>query len=128
MDKTILFTKKAGVNPNNSQGTIKNNILFTSMKAAIDPETGKLVGVGDIRAQTEKTIQTILAIVEAGGGTRKDIVKINVFLKDIKDFQAMNEVYRKYFPDELPARSLILPARLFTEDILIEMDAVAILG
>jgi 2-iminobutanoate/2-iminopropanoate deaminase len=127
MGKTIIETKKVGSNPINSQATKKNNILFTSQKAAIDGATGKMVGLGDIRAQTEQVVKNIIWIVEEGGGTRKDIMKINVYIKDSKDIQGLNEVYKKYFPDELPARSLI-HTHFATDDIMVEMDAIAIVG
>jgi 2-iminobutanoate/2-iminopropanoate deaminase len=125
MEKIIIETDKANKNPINSQGVKKSGMIFTSQKAAIDPKNGKMVGIGDIRAQTERVIQNILAIVEAGGGARKDIVKMVVYLKDKNDLEGLNEVYKKYFPDELPARSLIL-SRFASDDILLEMDAVAI--
>lgn len=125
MDKIIIETKKANSNPMNSQATKKNNILFTSQKAAIDPVDGEIVGIDDIKTQTDRVIRNILAIVEAGGGTRKDIVKITVYLKDKKHVQGLNEVYTQYFPDELPARSLIL-TNFAKEELLVEMDAIAI--
>jgi len=125
VDKIIIETKKANSNPMNSQATKKNNILFTSQKAAIDPVDGEIVGIDDIKTQTDRVIRNILAIVEAGGGTRKDIVKITVYLKDKKHVQGLNEVYTQYFPDELPARSLIL-TNFAKEELLVEMDAIAI--
>jgi reactive intermediate/imine deaminase len=125
VDKTIIETEKANSNPMNSQATRKNNILFTSQKAAIDPVDGKVVGIDDIKAQTDRVIRNILAIVEAGGGTRKDIVKITVYLRDKNDIQGLNEVYKQYFPDALPARSLIL-TNFAKEELLVEMDAIAI--
>ncbi len=127
MGKTMVETKRAGSNPINSQATKKNNIIFTSQKAAIDPESGKMVGIGDIRVQTNRVIQNILAIVEAGGATRKDIMKINVYIKDSMVISELNEVYKSYFPDELPARSLI-HTHFANDDILVEMDAIAIAG
>ena len=127
MSKMIVETGQANKNPINSQGVKKNNVLFTSQKAAIDPAENRLVGIGDIKTQTKRVISNILAIVEAGGGTKADIVKINVYLKNKEDLQDMNEVYRQFFPDELPARSLILST--FVDDrMLLEMDAVAIVG
>jgi reactive intermediate/imine deaminase len=127
MSKMIIETDQANKNPINSQGVKKNNVLFTSQKAAIDPAENRLIGIGDIKAQTERVIRNILAIVEAGGGAKADLVKINVYLKNKEELQDMNEVYRQFFPDELPARSLILST--FVDDrMLLEMDAVAIVG
>ena len=127
MSKMIIETGQANKNPINSQGVKKNNVLFTSQKAAIDPKENQLVGIGDIKTQTGRVIRNILAIVEAGGGTKADIVKINVYLKNKNDLQDMNEVYRQFFPGELPARSLILST--FVDDrMLLEMDAIAIVG
>jgi 2-iminobutanoate/2-iminopropanoate deaminase len=127
MEKTIVETKKAGSNPINWQATKKNNIIFTSQKATINPESGKMVGIGNIRVQTNRVIQNILAIVEAGGATRKDIMKINIYIKDSKVVPELNEVYKSYFPDELPARCLI-HTHFANDDILVEMDAIAIAG
>ena len=127
MSKMIIETGQANKNPINSQGVKKNNVLFTSQKAAIDPKENQLVGIGDIKTQTGRVIRNILAIVEAGGGTKADIVKINVYLKNKNALQDMNEVYRQFFPGELPARSLILST--FVDDrMLLEMDAIAIVG
>ena len=129
MDRIIIETKKTNLNPNNSQGIKKNNMIFTSQKAAIDPVEGNVMAPWDIKAQTEHVIKNIVAIVEAGGGTRKDIVQINVYLQHVSYAQEMNEVYRKSFPpDELPARSVTIMD--FTGDggILVEMSAIASVG
>jgi 2-iminobutanoate/2-iminopropanoate deaminase len=127
MDKDIIQTSKVGSTSINSQATKKGNIVFTSQKAAIDGATGQMVGIGDIRAQTEQVIRNIMAIIDAAGGTRKDIMKINVYIRDSKDVQRLNEVYKRYFPDELPARSLI-HTHFASDEVLVEMDAIAIVG
>jgi len=89
----------------------------------IDPKTGEFVGT-DIRQQTEKTLENIKGILEAAGSNLHHVVKTTVFLKDINDFAAMNEVYGKYFNLAPPARSTVQVARL-PKDALVEIEVIA---
>lgn len=91
----------------------------------IDPETGDLVK-DDIRKATKQSLDNVLAIVEAGGGTLEDIVKVNVYVKNMDDFAAVNEEYDKFFNGHKPARSCVEVARL-PKDGIIEIEAIAAL-
>ncbi len=108
-----------------SQAIKAGGFVFASGQIAIDPATGKLVE-GDIKAQTERVLKN-LSLVLAGAGSSMDrAVKVTVFLKNISDFQAMNEVYAKFFPNAPPARSTVQVAGL-ARDALVEIDVVAVL-
>lgn len=97
--------------------------LYVSGCLAMDAE-GRLVGVGDVRLQTQVVLDTIKGIVEAGGGTLADIVFNTIFLKDLADYAAMNEVYKTYFPANPPARYCIR-ADLVRPEFLVEISSIA---
>jgi 2-iminobutanoate/2-iminopropanoate deaminase len=98
-------------------------LLFVSGQVPIDPATGTMV-TGDVAAQTRRVLDNIGALLAAGGLTYADLVRTTVFLADMNDFAAMNEVYRAYFTEPYPARSTIEAARL-PRDARIEIDAIA---
>src|SRR5579859_5031639 len=106
-----------------SQGIRANGFLYISGQVALDPKSGEFVGT-DIRQQTEKTLENIKAILEAGGSNLNHVVKTTVFLKDINDFAAMNEVYGKFFKAAPPARSTVQVAKL-PKDALVEIEVIA---
>jgi len=124
MDKQLIRTEKAPlpVAPY-SQAVKAGNFLFISGQVPIDPKTGKVV-MGDIAIQTKQILENIKAILGAAGLSLKDVVKVTVFLKDVKDFKRMNETYGTYFRDDPPARTTV-QAQLAMEELLIEIDAVA---
>ena len=124
MNKEQVYTKKAPepIGPY-SQAIKFNNLVFSSGQIAIDPETGNFIG-GDIREQTKQTIRNIEAILEAAGSEILKVIKVTVYLKDINEFTAMNEVYEEYFGKSKPARSTAESSRL-PKDAKIEMDVVA---
>jgi 2-iminobutanoate/2-iminopropanoate deaminase len=97
--------------------------VFLSGQVPIDPATGALVD-GDIRVQTRRVLDNIRALLEAAGVTCADVVRTTVFLAELADFDAMNEVYAAYFPTPAPARSTVQVARL-PRDARVEIDAVA---
>ena len=97
--------------------------LFVSGQVPIDPATGAMM-TGDVAAQTRRVLENIGALLTAGGLTYTDLVRTTVFLADMNDFAAMNEVYRTYFTEPYPARSTIEAARL-PRDARIEIDAIA---
>jgi 2-iminobutanoate/2-iminopropanoate deaminase len=107
-----------------SQGIKTGSLLFVSGQLPIDPATGNLVA-GDAAAQSEQSLRNLQAVVEQGGGELKDVVKTTVFLADIADFTAMNEVYRRYFSSECPARSAFQAAAL-PKGALVEIEAIAV--
>src|SRR5229473_577343 len=106
-----------------SQAIRSNGFLYVSGQVALDPKTGEMAG-NDIRQQTERTIQNVKGILEAAGSNLHHVVKTTVFLKDMNDFAAMNEVYGKYFTLAPPARSTVQVARL-PKDALVEIEVIA---
>jgi 2-iminobutanoate/2-iminopropanoate deaminase len=124
MSKETIYTKNAPqpIGPY-SQAVKFNNLIFTSGQIPIDPSSGKLID-GDIKAQTKQTIENLKNILEAGGSDISKVLKVTVFLKDITEFAAMNEVYAEYFGESKPARSTVEAARL-PKDAKIEIDVVA---
>jgi 2-iminobutanoate/2-iminopropanoate deaminase len=108
-----------------SQAVRSNGFIFVSGQVALDPKTGEFVGT-DVRQQTERVLENLKAIVEAAGVHLNHVVKTTVYLKDMNDFAAMNEVYARYFTLSPPARSTVQAARL-PKDALVEIDAVAFL-
>ena len=106
-----------------SQGVMVDGFLFVSGQGAIDPKSGRLVGT-DIQSQTRQTLANVRNIVEASGLLMPDLVRVSIYLKNMKDFKAMNEVYKSFFTDALPARTTI-QAELPLPEMLIEIDAIA---
>jgi 2-iminobutanoate/2-iminopropanoate deaminase len=100
-----------------------DGFLFVSGQGAIDPKAGKLVG-GDIEAQTRQTLMNVKNIVEASGLSLRDFVRVSIYLKNMKDFKKMNEVYQSFFSDAPPARTTV-QVELPLPDMLIEIDAIA---
>ncbi|MFS8894476.1 RidA family protein [Synechococcus sp. O70.1] len=108
-----------------SQGVVASGpFLFTAGQLGLDPKTGRLVGE-DVASQTRQALLNLKAVLEAGGTCLANVVKTTVFLADMKDFAAMNEVYREFFATEpAPARSCIQVACL-PLNALVEIEAVA---
>jgi 2-iminobutanoate/2-iminopropanoate deaminase len=90
-------------------------------------EKGEVVHPGDIRGQTRAVCENLKATIEAAGGTLKDLVSVTVFVRDIKQFDAIHEVRRQYFPSEPPASTMVEVTRLVDDKMLIEINAVAAL-
>ncbi len=105
MKKEIIFTPNA-TKPTApySQAVKVGNVLYIAGACGDDPKTDQIVGDGDIKIETKYALENIKATVEAAGGKMEDIVKINVFVKDIKMMSDFNEVYKTYFPVDPPAR------------------------
>ncbi len=106
-----------------SQAVKSNGFVFISGQIALDPKTAEFVGA-DVRTQTERVMENLKAILEAAGASFAHVVKTTVYLKDMNDFTAMNEVYAKYFTAAPPARSTVQAARL-PKDALVEIDVIA---
>ena len=107
-----------------SQAIRANGFVFVSGQIAFDPATSQLVE-GDVAKQTERVLQNLKSIVEAAGSSLEKAVKCTVFLKDMGDFAAMNEVYARHFPSAPPARSTVEVARL-PRDVRVEIDLIAL--
>jgi 2-iminobutanoate/2-iminopropanoate deaminase len=108
-----------------SQAIIANGFVFVSGQGPIDPKSGKIV-LGDIRSQTRMVLDNIATILKAAGSSLDKAVKCSVFLKDIKDFEAMNEVYKTYFRESPPARTTVQAGDIFG-GIGVEIDCIATL-
>ncbi|WP_313887089.1 RidA family protein [Nodosilinea sp. FACHB-141] len=129
MQRTIINTPAAPapVGPYNQAVAVSGQMLFVSGQIALDPATGQLVGEGDVVAQTEQVIGNLEAILTAAGASFDNVVKTSVFLKDMGDFGAMNEIYAKYFGgDNAPARACVEVARL-PKDVAVEIECIAVL-
>lgn len=105
-----------------SQGIVVNDLLFTSGQLPIDIKTGMMPTT--IEEQTTASLTNVKAIVEAAGSGMKDVIKVMVFLKDMNDFAAMNQIYETFFEAPYPSRSCVEVARL-PKDASIEIEAIA---
>jgi 2-iminobutanoate/2-iminopropanoate deaminase len=128
MSKTVVATKDApGAIGPYSQGIVTAlGLVFTSGQIPLDPSTGTLVA-GDIKAQTTRVMDNLSAILRASGSGMDHVVKTTVFLADMDDFAAMNEVYAGYFATIPPARSTVQVSRL-PKDVRIEIEAVGLVA
>ncbi|HME36212.1 MAG TPA: RidA family protein [Candidatus Sulfotelmatobacter sp.] len=107
-----------------SQAIKAKGLVFLSGQICLDPATQQLIA-GDVAAQTERVLQNIAGILRAAGSSLAKVVKTTVFLKNMNDFAAMNEVYGRHFTADPPARSTVEVARL-PKDVLVEIDVIAL--
>ena len=123
--KEIVATERAprAIGPY-SQAIRSGNLLFASGQIPIDPATGEFVA-GGIVEQTEQVLRNVSAILEAAGVGLPEVVKTTVFLADMDDFTAMNEVYGRFFGENPPARATVQAARL-PRDAKVEIEAIAV--
>jgi 2-iminobutanoate/2-iminopropanoate deaminase len=108
-----------------SQAIRANGFVFVSGQIPLDPATQQLVA-GDIQVQTERVLENLKGIVEAAGSSLDHVVRATVFLADMNEFAAMNEVYGRYFRNQPPARSTVQVSRL-PRDVRVEIDVIALL-
>ena len=99
-------------------------LVFCSGQIPIDPKTGEMVGAGDVRVQTARVLDNLRAVLEASGSALDEVVKTTIFLADLQDFAAVNEVYARYFGQLLPTRSTIQAAGL-PKGALVEIEVIA---
>jgi reactive intermediate/imine deaminase len=109
-----------------SPGTRGGNMVFTAGQVAWGSD-GNIVGIGDIEVQTRQTLSNVEAVLREGGASWDDVLKCNVYLKDMKDFQRMNEIFSETFADRPPARTTV-QTPMAEETMLIEIEAVAYIG
>lgn len=126
MAKKIIkaATAPAAIGPYSHAIDTGLGLIFTSGQIAIDPATGDLVE-GGIEAQTERVFLNLRAVLEAAGSSLNQVVKTTVFLQDLKDFAAMNEIYGKYLGTDSPARTTVQVAGL-PKGSLVEIEAIAL--
>jgi 2-iminobutanoate/2-iminopropanoate deaminase len=123
-EKKAFETDKAAVTGGPySQATIHNGIMYLSGQGPIDPRTNQAV-LGTVEQQTELTLENIRTILEEAGSSLSKVLQVTAYLTNMREYGRFNEVYRRYFPENPPARSCIQAARL-PFDIRVEMDAIA---
>lgn len=123
--KEIVSTENApGAIGPYSQAVRTGNMVFCSGQIPIDPATGDFVS-DDVAEQTGQVLKNLSAVLEAAGTSLNNVVKTTVFLADMNDFVAMNEVYAKYFSENKPARATVQAARL-PRDARVEIDCIAV--
>jgi 2-iminobutanoate/2-iminopropanoate deaminase len=110
-----------------SQGIVTGQLVYTAGQIPLDPDTMELVGGDDVAEQTARVMRNLAAILEEAGASLDSVVKTTVFLKDMNDFVAMNEVYGRHFGEHRPARSTVEVSRL-PKDVRVEIEAVAVVG
>ncbi len=127
MPKQQISTK-SGASPIGaySQGIRAGDFIFVSGQGPLDPTTGQLIH-GTIEEETARVLENIKIILEAGGATMMDVVKVSVHLSDVELFERFNKVYATYFPDPKPARTTV-GSQLPRKDMLVEIDAIAYVG
>jgi 2-iminobutanoate/2-iminopropanoate deaminase len=123
--REVIATKEApqAIGPY-SQAIRAAGLIFTSGQVAIDPASQQVVA-GEVSAQTEQVLKNLAAILQASGSGLGKVLRCTVFLKNMGDFAAMNEVYGRYFKEAPPARSTVEVARL-PKDVLVEIDVIAL--
>ncbi len=123
MAKRVISTPAApaAIGPY-SQAIAVDNLLFTAGQIALDPATMTVVQ-GDVGVQTEQVMKNLAAVCVAAGASLQDVVKTTVFLQEMSDFQAMNEVYARHFGDNRPARSTVA-VRGLPRDVRVEIEAI----
>lgn len=123
--REVIFTEKGpkAIGPY-SQAIKANGFIFVSGQTAFDPTTGNAL-TGDAAQQAECIMENLKAIVQAAGSSLDRAVRLGVFLKDMNDFAAVNEVYARYFPKDPPARTTVEVSRL-PRDFRVEIDLIAL--
>lgn len=126
MSRDVISTANApaAIGPY-SQAIRAGGLIFASGQIPIEPESGTLLANADIAVQTERALRNVQAILEAAHSNLAKVVKTTVFLADLRDFTAMNEVYEKFFPSAPPARSTVEVSRL-PRDVKVEIEVIAV--
>jgi 2-iminobutanoate/2-iminopropanoate deaminase len=122
----VISTEKApkAIGPY-SQAIAAGGLVFCSGQIPLDHATGEMVGAGDVRMQAKQVLENLKAVVEAAGVTLGNVVKTTIYLADLQDFAAVNEIYAKYFGDTPPARATVQVAGL-PRGAMVEIDAIAV--
>ncbi|AFY68481.1 endoribonuclease L-PSP [Thalassoporum mexicanum PCC 7367] len=131
MSKEIIYTVKAPkpVGPYSQAIAAPTNgkMVFLSGQIAIDPTTGQVLSDADVQTQTKQVFENLKAVLAEANAGWADVVKTTVFLADMNDFAAMNQVYAEYFDTYAPSRACVEVARL-PKDVLVEIDCIAIVA
>jgi 2-iminobutanoate/2-iminopropanoate deaminase len=108
-----------------SQAIVGGGLVFCSGQIPLDPRSGEMIGAGDVRAQTRQVMENLKAVLDAAGTSIARVVRTTIYLSDLGDFAAVNEVYASYFAGDPPARATVEVAGL-PKGALIEIDAIAL--
>lgn len=129
MPKTQILSDRIGKPSGHfSHATVieaRGKLVFVSGMLAKGPD-GKIVGVGDIAAQTRQVCENIKSAMEAAGGTLADICRVDVFVRNMEQFDAIHAVRRQYWPENPPASTMVETPKMTTPDALIEISAIAV--
>ncbi|MEE9133010.1 MAG: RidA family protein [Gemmatimonadota bacterium] len=109
-----------------SQAIVSGGFVYTAGQIGLDPSTGEFV-TGGVEAQAERVLQNLSAVLEAAGSSMSDVVKTTMYLADMSDFAAINEIYGRHFTEPFPARSAVQAAAL-PKGALVEIDAIALVS
>lgn len=128
MTRQVIRTDSAPapVGPYNQAIAASGQLVFAAGQIPLDPKTAEIVGSGDVAKQTEQVMANLEAVLAAAGAKTADIVKTTVFLANMNDFAAMNQVYARYFDESsAPARACVEVSRL-PKDVLVEIECIAV--
>ncbi len=127
VSKRVIYTDRAPapVGPYSQAIASQGELVFLAGQIALNPSTGKIEGENDVVAQTKQVMSNIEAVLTEAGLDWSNIVKTSVFLKDLTDFTAMNEIYAQYFAEQPPARACVEVSRL-PKDVLVEIECIAV--
>lgn len=121
MSKVVKTPKAPRPSGVYSQGIVSGDFVFVAGQGSINPDDNQLE-LGDIRSETRRVLKNIRAILEAAGSSLRGVVRVGVFLADLKDFEGMNEVFQEFFPENPPARTTVGCA---LPEIKVEIDCIA---
>lgn len=129
MSKKVISTNDApaAIGPY-SQAIVANGFLFCSGQIALHPESGELVGMGDITKQTKQVMENLAAVLRAGGSSFEDVVKCGIFLESMDDFAAVNAVYATYFEGMEPPARACVAVRTLPKNVAVEVEAIALVS
>jgi 2-iminobutanoate/2-iminopropanoate deaminase len=127
-DRRVIATADApkAIGPY-SQAVVAGALVFCSGQIPLDPKSGEMVGVGDVRAQAKQVMENLRAVLAAAGSSFDRVVRTTIFLQDLADFAPVNEIYGSYFKDAPPARATVQVAGL-PKGAMVEIDAIATVG
>jgi reactive intermediate/imine deaminase len=128
-NRQVIRTSQAPapVGPYNQAIAASGQMLFIAGQIPLDPQSGEIIGSGDVATQTQRVMANLEAILKAAGADWDKVVKTTVFLTDLQNFAAMNQVYANYFKEEnAPARACVEVSRL-PKDVLVEIECIAVL-
>jgi 2-iminobutanoate/2-iminopropanoate deaminase len=127
MKRNAIHTDDApkAIGPYSQAIAAEGKMIFCSGQIPLDPKSGEMVGAGDVRVQAKRVMQNLEAVLKAGGASFASVVKTTIYLQDLADFGAVNEVYGSFFIDTPPARATVQVAGL-PKGALVEIDAIAL--